>query len=110
MSNHNELLASHRVLSMLESACEYSEQILDNIPSVFVALNQDNRIIRANKAFCDLVDCTMEEALHQDFTRFFTQENRGILLHHFRHVRRSEDRDTHVRMKLEIGGGNTQPA
>lgn len=46
MNNHNELLASHRVLSMLESACEYSEQILDNIPSVFVVLNGNNQVIR----------------------------------------------------------------
>jgi two-component system cell cycle response regulator len=108
MNNQNELLASQRVLSMLESACEYSEQILDNIPSVFVVLNQDNRIIRANHAFCDLVGCSMERAMHQDFTRFFTQENRSILLHHFHHVRSNAERDAHVRIKLEICGVHDQ--
>ncbi len=113
MSNHNELLASQRVLSMLESACEYSEQILDNIPSVFVVLNQNNRVIRANTAFCDLVGCTMETALHLDFTSYFTSENREILLHHFNHLRASlgKGRDNNARVKLEFGGtGEDRPA
>lgn len=104
MSNHNELLASHRVLSMLESACEYSEQILDNIPSVFVVLNQNNEVIRANKAFCDLVGCTLEGALHLNFTSFFTSENREILLHHFHHLRVQNGQSAHARIKLDIGG------
>jgi two-component system cell cycle response regulator len=104
MSNHNELLASHRVLSMLESACEYSEQILDNVPSVFVVLNQEHKVIRANKAFCDLVGCTMEGALHLDFTSYFTSENRAILLHHFSHLRASANGDANARAKLEFGG------
>lgn len=104
MTNHNELLASHRVLSMLESACEYSEQILDNIPSVFVVLNGNNQVIRANKAFCDLVGHTMHSVLHLDFTLLFTSENREFLQHHFNHLRNSSDRDAHARVKLEIGG------
>lgn len=110
-NNHNELLASHRVLHMLENACEQSEQILDNIPSLLVMLNQDNRVIRANKAFCELIGCTMEDALHQDFASFFTSENRQILLHHFSHLRDSPDRDANERVKLEFGGiSDEQPA
>lgn len=110
MSNHNELLASHRVLSMLESACEYSEQILDNIPSVFVVLNQDNRIIRANKAFSELIGTTMEGALHKDFTQCFTAENREILLHHLSHLRASDPKDANTRLKLEIAGTDAEQA
>lgn len=104
MTNHNELLASQRVLSMLENACEQSEQILDDIPSMLVMLNQNNQVIRANKAFCELVGCSMEEALHQDFASFFTIENRQILLHHFDQLRGSPERDGRVRVKLEFGG------
>jgi len=111
MSHHNELIASQRVLSMLEGACEYSEQILDNVPSVFVVLNKDNRVIRANKAFCDLVGCTMEGALHLDFTAFFTSENRDLLLHHVNHLRTESSGETHARAKIEIGGlTEDQPA
>lgn len=111
MSTHNELQASHRVLSMLESACEYNEQILDDIPSVFVVLNQHNRVIRANKAFCELVGCTMETALHLDFTSFFTSENQDILQHHFSHLRDDSNKDTNARVKLEFAGvSEDQPA
>lgn len=111
MNNHNELIASHRVLSMLESACEYNEQILDNIPSVFVMLNEQNRVIRANQAFCDLVGCTMEAALHLDFTAYFTSENADILLHHLQHLRDKSTKESSVRIKLEIAGtSEDQPA
>lgn len=104
MSSLNELLASHRVLSMLENACEYNEQILDNIPSVFVMLNQHNRVIRANHAFCELVGCSMEDAMHQDFVSLFTSENRKTLLHHFKHLRGAKQASANIRFKLEIGG------
>ncbi len=102
MSNHNELLASQRVLSMLESACEYSEQVLDSIPSVFVVLNRDNRIIRANRAFCELAGSTMEDTLHRDFGSFFTTENRDHLQHHFQQVRSSPLADTSASAKIEL--------
>jgi two-component system cell cycle response regulator len=104
MSHQNELLASHRVLSMLESACEYSEKILDDIPSVLVVLNEHNQIIRANHAFCTLTGHSMENALHLDFTSFFTSENREILMRHFNHLRTSEHGEATVRVKLEIAG------
>lgn len=108
MSNQNELLASQRVLSMLESACEYSEKILDNIPSVFVVLNEHNQVIRANHAFCALIGCAMENALHLDFTSFFTTENREILMRHFNHLRTSEHGEATVRIKLEISGSDSE--
>ena len=104
MSSVNDLQASHRMLSMLESACEYNEQILDNIPSLFVVLNQDNQVIRANKVFCELVGCSMEDALHRDFAALFSSENRGILLHHLKQLRTQSDHGASLRFKLEIGG------
>lgn len=102
MSNHNELLASQRVLSMLESACEHSEQVLDSIPSVFVVLNRDNRIIRANRAFCELAGSTMEAMVHRDFGDFFTTENRGHLQHHFQQVRANPVADASASAKIEL--------
>ncbi|MES2207090.1 MAG: diguanylate cyclase [Pseudomonadota bacterium] len=111
MSNHNELIASQRILSMLETACEISEQIIDNVPSVFVVLNGKNHVIRANKAFCDLVGCTIEDALHLDFTSLFNIENRDILLHHIGHLRDGVFQHTGTHVKLEIGGvRDDQPA
>ncbi|MES2952703.1 MAG: diguanylate cyclase [Pseudomonadota bacterium] len=104
MINSNELQASHRVLSLLEYACEYSEKILDNIPNVFVVLNQQNKVIRANHAFCALVGCSMEDALHLDFASFFTIENRDILMRHLTHLRASEQGESSAQIKLEFAG------
>lgn len=108
MSDQNELLASQRVLSMLESACEYSEKILDNIPSVFVVLNEHNQVIRANHAFCALTDKSMESTLHLDFMSFFTTENREILMRHFNHLRTSAHGEATVCIKLEIAGTDSE--
>jgi len=107
MINSNELQASHRILSMLEYACEYSEKILDNIPNVFVVLNQHNQVIRANYSFCSLIGRSMEEALHLDFTSFFTVENREILMRNLAQLRASQDSEARVQVKLEIAGAST---
>ncbi|MBI5254889.1 MAG: sensor domain-containing diguanylate cyclase [Burkholderiales bacterium] len=102
MSNHNELLASQRVLSMLESACESSERVLDDIPSVFVQINQHNQIIRANLAFCALVGLSMADAMHRDFTEAFTHENRELLLHHLQQVRAGTVPGAKASVQIEI--------
>ena len=106
MINSNELQASQQVLSMLEYACEYSEKILDNIPNVFVVLNEKNQVIRANHSFCALVGRSMEDALHVDFTTFFTLENRDILMRHLTHLRTSEQGESNVQLKLEFAGAD----
>ncbi len=113
MTAHNELLASQRILSMLEGACEHSEEVLDNVPSVFVVLNHENRIIRSNRMFCDLVGETMGSILHRDFASFFNDESRALLLHHFREVRGSSDPQARANAKLELEcageGGAAKP-
>lgn len=104
MSNHHELLASQRVLSMLERACEYSEDTLDRIPSALLVLAQDNRVIRANPAAARLMGCSLDDALHRDFTHFFTTENRTVLLHHLENLRASEAADPVCNFRVEVGG------
>lgn len=104
MSNHHELLASQRVLSMLESACEHSEETLDRIPSALVVLAQDNRVIRANPAAAKLMGCTLDEAMHRDFTRFFTTENRTVLLHHLQKLRDTKKAEPSGSFRVEVGG------
>lgn len=105
MSNHHELLASQRVLSMLESACEHSEETLDRIPSALVVLAQDNRVIRANPAAARLMGCSPDDALQRDFTRFFTTENRTVLLHHLEKLRAADAAsDTAGSFRVEVGG------
>jgi len=105
MSNHHELLASQRVLSMLESACEHSEETLDRIPSALLVLAQDNRVIRANPSAARLMGCTPDEALHRDFTRFFTTENRTVLMHHLEKLRAADASSDPVgNFRVEVGG------
>lgn len=105
MSNHHELLASQRVLSMLESACEHSEETLDRIPSALLVLAQDNRVIRANPAAARLMGCSPDDALHRDFTRFFTTENRTVLLHHLERLRTADAAaDSVGSFRVEVGG------
>ncbi len=105
MIKSNEIPASQQVLSMLEYACEYSEKILDKIPNVFVVLNENNQIIRANHSFCALVGRSMDDALHADFTSFFSLENRDILMRHLTHLRTSEQ-EANVQLKLEFAGAD----
>ena len=54
MTSVNELLASQKMLALLEQANRNVEAILDDFPSVFAVVNSKFHIVRANAAFCDL--------------------------------------------------------
>ena len=82
MTSSNELLASQKMLALLEQANSNVEEILDGFPSVFGIINAQYFVIRANAAFCDLLQLSMDEILHQSFIEMFHIENQKILEHH----------------------------
>ena len=79
MNQNNELLACYKVLSVLETASDNTESMLDNIPGVVVVLNQTLQVIRANAEFCKLCGRSLDQILGFDFTTLFSAENLGSL-------------------------------
>lgn len=81
MTSINELIASQKMLALLEQANRNVEAILDDFPSVFAVINSKFHIVRANAALCDLLHSSMDEILHQNFVELFNHENKALVQH-----------------------------
>ncbi len=102
MSFSNETIASYKVATLLEEASEHSENMLDNTPGILVILNGKNRVIRANKEFCNYLNIPMEECLHINFESLFSEEDRKIFIHHVDQLKRSKNTGSKVNCKLDM--------
>ena len=93
MTSSNELLASQKMLALLEQANSNVEQILDGFPSVFAIINSKHFVIRANAAFCDLLQLSMDEILHKSFIEMFDSENQNVVEHHLAELNKENNSD-----------------
>ncbi len=102
MSQNNELLACYKVLSLLETASDNTETMLDNMPGVVVVVNQNLRVIRANQEFAKLSGCNMEDVLGFEFTSLFSPENTDILRRQFALLKNGGQPNKRIDFELEI--------
>ncbi|MES2824481.1 MAG: diguanylate cyclase [Pseudomonadota bacterium] len=102
MSQNNELLACYKVLSMLETASDNTETMLDNMPGVVVVLNQNLQVIRANQEFVKLSGRDMETVLGFKFVNLFSAENADILQRQFALLKNGRQPNKRINFELEI--------
>ncbi|MES2674893.1 MAG: sensor domain-containing diguanylate cyclase [Pseudomonadota bacterium] len=102
MSQNNELLACYKVLSMLETASDNTETMLDNMPGVVVVLNQNLQVIRANQEFVKLSGRDMETVLGFKFVNLFSSENADILQRQFALLKNGRQFNKRIDFELEI--------
>lgn len=100
MTSVNELLASQKMLALLEQANRNVEAILDDFPSVFAVINSKFHFVRANGAFCDLLSLSMDEILHQGFTDFFNHENKALVEHQLAQLVDSDSKPVEFRADI----------
>ena len=68
MRNLNQnIQASHKVLSLLEKANAHSDNIIDNLPGIFIILNDKYEILRGNLESSKIFGIDNEELLRTDF-------------------------------------------
>jgi two-component system, cell cycle response regulator len=102
VSQNNELLACYKVLSMLETASDNTETMLDNMPGVVVVLNQNLQVIRANQEFVKLSGRDMETVLGFKFVSLFSAENADILQRQFALLKNGRQPNKRIDFELEI--------
>ncbi len=102
MSQNNELLACYKVLSVLETASDNTETMLDNIPGVVVVLNKNLQVLRGNEEFATLCGRSMDTLLGFDFISLFSEENSAALQHHITRLRTNMRPNARMDFELEI--------
>lgn len=87
MSNLNlDLQASHKMLTLLDEANANTESVIDLIPGIFLIINENHEILRANREFVSLFNFDQEDALRMPLSRFFRKPSWEIFAHNIQEV------------------------
>lgn len=81
-----DLQASHKMLQLLDEANENTESIIDQFPGVFLIINEEHQILRANLHFTALFGLDTESILRAPLSRFFRQESWKLFAHYARRL------------------------
>ena len=101
MSNINQdVQASHKVLTLLEKANAHSEKIIDELPGVFLVINEQNTILRGNLVSSRIFNVDYEDLLRTNFSKLFKHETWLIFQRHFQQLASDE---TKTSAKFELG-------
>ncbi len=75
MSNINQdVQASHKILTLLEKANSQTEQIIDNLPGIFIVFNQEYQVLRANVEAMQELGCADELSLRTSISTLFKDD------------------------------------
>jgi PAS domain S-box-containing protein len=72
------LRASHDVISVLERCKSSSEQIIQNLPDLFVIMDRTGRILKGNTEAAKLLNADFERLLNKNIYDVFTIESKNI--------------------------------
>jgi len=108
MSNINlDLQASHKMLLLLDEANTHTESVIDQMPGVFLIVNEQHEVLRANLEFVGLVGLAQEAALRIPLSRYFQPKNWEIFARHVKKVVTSGATAGAVRFELDMITGGT---
>lgn len=84
MSVNQDLQASHRMLLMFDEANANMDRIIDHFPGIFLIINAQNEILRANQEFMTLFDLDPEQMFRLHLSNFFKSKSWDIFERHIK--------------------------
>lgn len=90
MSNLNQTIqASQKVLALLEKANAHSEQIIDDLPGVFLILNAKFEILRGNLEASKILGLEYEALLRTQLSELIKKDAWDVFRYHFKQLEES---------------------
>lgn len=87
MSHINlDLQASHKMLMMLDEANANTESVINQIPGIFLIINENHEVLRANDGFSTLFGLAPEDNFRLPLARFFRPEYWKIFAHNIQQI------------------------
>ena len=107
MSHINlDLQASHKMLMLLDEANTNTESVLDSIPGIFLIVNENHEVLRANLEFIKLLGIDSEDILRLPLSKLFRKESWKIFAHNIKQIVESETVGTSIRFEMGLATGN----
>lgn len=70
-----DLQASHKMLMLFEGATINAESVLDLIPGIFLIINESHEVVRANKAFLEILGINADQAFRLPLSKLFAEDS-----------------------------------
>lgn len=106
MSHANlDLQASHKMLMLLDEANTNAESVIDLLPGIFLIVNENHEVLRANQEFIRLFGLDVEDVLRLPLAKFFKPESWKIFAHNIRQVVESETPNASLRFEMGLAIG-----
>ncbi|SDH72197.1 sensor domain-containing diguanylate cyclase [Propionivibrio dicarboxylicus] len=96
-----DLQASHKMLMLLDEANANTESVIDLMPGIFLVLNENHEVLRANQGFLELFGFDAEDIFRAPLARFFRKENWSVFAHNIRQV--VEASEPYPMLRFEMG-------
>jgi len=107
MSHINlDLQASHKMLMLLDEANTNTESVLDSIPGIFLIVNENHEVLRANLEFVKLLGIDSEDILRLPLSKLFRKESWKIFAHNIKQIVESETAGASIRFEMGLATGN----
>lgn len=107
MSHINlDLQASHKMLMLLDEANSNAESVIDQIPGIFLVINENHEVLRTNVGFVDLFGIDIEDTFRLPLSKFFKKESWKIFAHNIKQVIESESPSALIRFEMSLVVGH----
>ncbi|WP_153109553.1 sensor domain-containing diguanylate cyclase [Propionivibrio limicola] len=100
-----DLQASHKMLMLLDEANANAESVIDQIPGLFVVINENHEVLRANQGFIDLFGLDGEDLFRAPLSRFFRRESWKVFAHNIKQIIDAEDPRQVIRFEMGLATG-----
>lgn len=97
-----DLQASHKMLTLLDEANANTESVIDAIPGIFLIINEDHEVLRANLEFIRLLELDPEDIFRLPLSRFFRAESWKIFAHNVKQIVDGDPPGTVIRFELGL--------
>jgi two-component system cell cycle response regulator len=103
MSHINlDLQASHKMLMLLDEANANTESVIDLIPGVFLVVNENHEVLRANLGFVELFGLDADDIFRLPLAKFFRKECWKIFAHNIKQIFASESPAPLIRFEMGL--------
>jgi PAS domain S-box-containing protein len=96
------LLANHQIISMFEKSKALADQIFDRLTGVFLYLDRDANILRANIQMATQVGLKHEDLLYATLSKFFSPENWNFFVKRFTELQISKATSVEFELPMSI--------
>lgn len=111
MSHINlDLQASHKMLKLLDEANANSESVIDRIPGIFLVVNEDHEVLRANDGFLEILGLDRDDIFRLPLAKHFKIERWKIFAQHIRQIAESTIPGETVKFELGLLVGDDPAA